>query len=61
MTNEKLTMCINECNRFVARAMALQEVQKDGNINSWEHPSQRGAVKRASMDLTRALAELRRG
>jgi hypothetical protein len=37
----------------------------NGSSNSsdyfWASPKYRGAVKRASMDLTRALADMRRG
>lgn len=62
MTNAKLTQCINECNRFVARAMALQDANtaQDGEKYKAKLPKQQGAVRRASMDLSRALAELRR-
>lgn len=62
MTNVKLAQCINECNRFVARAMALQDAQADGEESyKGANPKERGAVKRASLDLSRMLAELRRG
>jgi len=57
----KLTQCINECNRFVNRAMVLQDAiaKEEGKKYKSRLPKERGAVKRASLDLTRVLAELR--
>lgn len=62
MTNEKLQQCINECNRFVARAMALQDAQSKETKKQYPStlPKENGATRRASLDLTRVLAELRR-
>lgn len=44
--------------RLVARATDYLNV--GGLGNSWEYPKESGALRRASMELTRALAEMRR-
>ena len=51
-----------EIERLQARIEALEKV---GGLTGedyepiWEHPKEQGAVRRASMDLTRALAVMR--
>lgn len=65
MKIEALDQAIEEAKWFIARAEDLKRVAKNdkevpahlSNLN-W-HPRQSGAVKRASMDLSRALADLR--
>lgn len=54
----KLQTAVAEAERFLARANDLQDAQiaEPGAT----HPREAGAVRRASMDLTRALADLRR-
>lgn len=42
---------------FIKLIEEMEEAEKD---QSWGSPKHRGAVKRRSMDLTRALADLRR-
>lgn len=59
MTNEKIRETIKECTRFIDRAETLLKVQREFETRC-ENPRERGAVKRASMDLSRALTELRR-
>ena len=59
MTNDKITECIYECRRFIKRAEKLLKVQ-DKDEYRRENPRERGAVKRASLDLSLTLAELRR-
>lgn len=65
MNRKMLGRAIDEAKRFLDRAAPLHDAMKrDEKVEDyWRHeakPSMRGAVKRASMDLTRALADLRR-
>lgn len=72
MTRDTITAAIAEAERFVERAKALLAVEvntwdyRDGsrNLREWkltsDAPKEQGAVRRASMDLTRSLAEMRR-
>lgn len=46
-----------EAKRLLARMDALEAAEK---TEAGTHPRESGALKRASMDLTRALADLRR-
>lgn len=66
MNKEKIARAKNEAIRFLNRVAEWEGAQG----KTWEYqgqayyhdtPKQNGAVKRASMDLTRALADLRRG
>ena len=63
---------IAEAERFLKRARALRDLARaskdpvmkladQGHVDAWlyQWPAQQGAVKRASMDLTRSLARLR--
>lgn len=62
MTETTLQLAINEAVQFVTKASVLQrliEVQKNDPYSSC-NPKESGSVRRASMDLTRALADLRR-
>lgn len=65
----KLDTAINEAQRFIARAKTLQAVHKQHYAGKgaaatprtfYDFPKDQAAVKRASMDLTRALADLRK-
>ena len=56
MKDLTLQLAINEAKRFIAKAEELKEV---GLKYSWANPKESGAVRRASMDLTRILADLR--
>ena len=64
MNREKLATAIAEAERFIERAKALPEPHKyesSGYIYTNNYfPKEQGAIRRASMDLTRALADLRR-
>lgn len=64
MNKKSLTTAENEAERFLATIRSLRELSNfdAGEIGSYtnNNPRQQGAVKRASMDLTRALADLRR-
>lgn len=57
MNRKTLTQAVAEAQRFIERAEALPDDVAD---YGWQMPRERGAIKRASMDLTRALAVLRR-
>lgn len=56
MNKEKLATAISEAQRFVERAKQLQDYTK----RDCAEPKDNSAVRRASMDLTRALADLRK-
>jgi hypothetical protein len=61
MRLETLQDAVQEAERFLERARTLQELVKKNP--RWGMSAQRsasGAVRRASMDLTRALTKLRR-
>ncbi len=64
MNKRTLTTAENEAERFLAKIRELRELNNfsTGEIGSYHNnnPREQGAVKRASMDLTRALADLRR-
>lgn len=64
MDREKLKAAVAEAKRFIERAKALpapQPYEHSGYKWTRDHfPREQGAIKRASMDLTRALADLRR-
>lgn len=61
MTDEKITEAIAEAKRFIHRAEVLQaRRKKDTWLKQWDASREGGACRRASMDLTRALADLRR-
>lgn len=71
MTAAQLKETIAEARRFVNKAEALYGRQKQHEADvrnpeleywEWTHvsPKDSGAVRRASMDLTRSLADLRR-
>ncbi|WP_242183304.1 hypothetical protein [Sphingomonas sp. CARO-RG-8B-R24-01] len=70
MNRDTLNTAIKEAERFLARAKAVPgpverapaEWAKDGKawIDDSIPPKDSGAVRRASMDLTRALADLRK-
>lgn len=58
MNQQTLETAIYEAERFLKKAHAAnKQMNKYGFCES---PKEAGAVKRASMDLTRALADMRR-
>ena len=62
MRKPDIDKAIAEAKRFIERANALIEAQ-NGTYDCWGHilaSKDSGAVRRASMDLTRSLADLRR-
>lgn len=58
MKEKTLELAILEAHRFIERA---KEAQKEGCLDYCVGTRATGAVKRASMDLTRVLADLRLG
>lgn len=69
MKHTALSAAIAEAERFLRAARKLQSVERQDPVNAlargneWVssyHPRESGAARRASMDLTRALAEMRR-
>lgn len=57
MNDAKLNAVEAEMKRFAERITAFRKAQRK---HEWQNPRESGAVRRASMDLTRALADLRR-
>ncbi len=62
MNSRTLQAAIAEAERFLDLARELQQTQQTERINAVFFIGSRitGATRRASMDLTRALADLRR-
>lgn len=65
MKYDNLKSAIAEAERFLERAKIFKKILDEDkkspcHIFSWEHRRESGATRRASMDLTRALAELRK-
>lgn len=55
-----IVTAICEARQFINRAVAWQNRLEQDPCSSFSGSKEGGAAKRASMDLTRALAELRR-
>lgn len=55
----KLDAAINEARRFIVKAGEVKSEWAKDSASIWSS-KETGACKRASMDLTRALAELRK-
>ncbi len=66
MTKKTLANAKREAKHFLGRVSALEDrLKKDSDLSAMYTDNlygcvQSGAVKRASMDLTRALAEMRK-
>lgn len=65
MNEAKVRAAKAEALRFIERCDALidacaKDNARDPRWATWGHPKEQGAVRRASMDLTRSLAEMRR-
>lgn len=64
MNRDKLKIAIAEAERFIKRAKSLPAptpYQSGTHTFTHDHfPKEQGAIRRSSMDLTRALAELRK-
>lgn len=61
MSSSRLTLAIREANRFILAAETLaKELEESGKSYVLTGTRKSGACRRASLDLTRALADLRR-
>lgn len=60
MTNDKIAAVLAVQKRFNAAVTALHAARKAAPSGIYCHPRLTGAVRRASLDLTRALADLRK-
>lgn len=63
MNTANLRLAVEEANRFLDRVKDLQKKCRQGGVTIDGHIyacPESGAVRRASMDLTRSLARLRR-
>jgi len=60
MTPEKTKQAVAEAKRFIAAAKALDERRAKRDIYDFQGCRESGALRRSSLDLTRALADLRR-
>lgn len=61
MTKVALQEAIDEAERFIKRAKTLRDSHPDSQWGTYfALPAEQGAVRRSSMDLTRALSKLRR-
>jgi len=64
MNRDRLAIAVAEAERFIERAKALPKpvpYERGGHTFTDNYfPKEQGAIRRASMDLTRALADLRR-
>lgn len=60
MRHEHIDAAVAEAKRFIAKADALKARRKKADLYDFQPCKESGAVRRASIDLTRALADLRR-
>lgn len=60
MVEKKIKKVKTEMKRLNAAILLMEENASLSHASYWG-PKETGAVRRASMDLTRALADLRRG
>lgn len=59
MKQNLLQIAVEEAERFLARVNDLQDAQPDPKVWGYEGSPETAAVRRSSMDLTRALSKLR--
>ena len=60
MNAKTVKAAIAEAHRFLEAAKAWEKRLGNGEMTEYEPSRESGAVKRASMDLTRALADMRK-
>ena len=60
MDGNRLTIAIKEAKRFVSVAESALGKIKEDSLVQYNGCKETGAARRASMDLTRVLAELRK-
>lgn len=61
MKKETLKVCIEEAERFLKRAKELEAANEEDLEYYCYNFKEQAAIKRASMDLSRSLADLRQG
>ena len=59
MEQEKINEAVNEARRFIEKANAYNFADNNKRASYSSIPKESGALRRASLDLTRALAKLR--
>lgn len=57
MQPDKIKEAVLEAKRFLVKAELYHRAEK---ISEWSNPKEAGAMRRASLDLTRALADMRK-
>jgi len=60
VNNETLNTAAIEAQRFLRAINSLKSAEEGNKASYHTNPKESGAVRRASMDLTRALAEMRK-
>lgn len=63
MDSKKVKAAILEATRFIGKATELLKAEEEAKAafgSSGLNPKESGATRRASMDLTRSLADMRR-
>ena len=60
MNNETLNTAGIEAQRFLRAIESLKTAEQGNKASYYTNPKESGAVRRASMDLTRALAQMRK-
>ena len=60
MTEAKVKAAEAEARRFLERAAAWRKAEKERQTYGYGGSKESGALRRASLDLTRSLAEMRK-
>jgi hypothetical protein len=60
MNSVKIKAAVAEAKRFIAAAKALEDRREKRDLYDFQGCRESGAVRRASLDLTRALADMRK-
>ena len=60
MTPAQINNAVRQCYAFLTAVDNLTKARTESKCEHYTHPKESGALRRTSMDLTRALAEMRR-
>lgn len=60
ITPSEIKNCLNEIDRFTIQAKDLLDQIEEGLVTDYKPSHSRAALRRASLDLSRALVKLRR-
>lgn len=60
MMPKKIAVAKSEAKRFLEKLRIYEEATYGCDDPAYMHPKESGALRRSSMDLTRALAEMRK-